>query len=97
MSFVKVPLLLMQNRELDALKAADEDGDPELLQGVFIRLRQRHSSAEMFELFRSNSDKLQKSIRLYAAFLRRFGILEEWNSFMQSFGWSPICSVRMSL
>lgn len=91
--YKKVPLLLMQNRELDALKAADEDGDPELLQGVFIRLRQRHSSAEMLELFRSNSDKLQKSIRLYAAFLRRFGILEEWNSFMQSFGWSPICSM----
>ncbi|GJQ14117.1 hypothetical protein GpartN1_g5908.t1 [Galdieria partita] len=87
--YKKVPLLLMQNKEQDALKAAAEDGDPELLQGVFIRLRQRHTPAEMFEFFRSNSDQLKDAIRLYAAFLRRHAILEEWNSFMLSFGLRP--------
>ncbi|GJD05647.1 protein vacuoleless1 [Galdieria sulphuraria] len=91
--YKKVPLLLMQNKEQDALKAASEDGDPELLQGVFIRLRQRHTLAEMLEFFRSNNDQLQDAVRLYAAFLRRHAILEEWNSFMLSFGLRPCFAV----
>lgn len=91
--YKKVPLLLMQNREQDALKAAAEDGDPELLQGVFIRLRQRHSPAEMLEFFRQSNDQLQDAARLYIAFLRRNSIFEEWNSFMMSYGLRPCFTV----
>lgn len=83
----------MQNREQDALKAAAEDGDPELLQGVFIRLRQRHSPAEMLEFFRQSNDQLQDAARLYIAFLRRNSIFEEWNSFMMSYGLRPCFTV----
>eukprot|EP00871_Galdieria_phlegrea_P001772 jgi/Galph1/2596/GphlegSOOS_G1272.1 len=90
----KVPLLLMQEKDLEALKAAAQDGDPELGQGVFIRLRQRLTSSQMIDCFQSLKDEQYKeAIQLYATFLKRYASFEEWNEFVLAMEWKPSMTI----